>query len=173
MAKKGWPGDLTCAFCDQHESTEHLFIYCSYVRLIWNWIASHNSFTFNCNSLDDLWLLDASIPLKDRLLVELLRGAILWIVWLERNRVIFHDNSTPISAKSLGLKIISLATFWCKSRSENSYLKLSLMLPYDVKDLPDHILEEEEESTQVSGTGSPPGQMSGEELTDEDLLDYE
>ena len=47
------------------------------------------------------------------------------------------------------------------------------MLPYDVKNLLDQILEEGEESTQVSGTGSPPGQMSGEELTDEDLLDYE
>ncbi|XP_078156117.1 uncharacterized protein LOC144551891 [Carex rostrata] len=67
---------------------------------------------------DDLWLLDASIPLKDRLLVELLRGAILWNV--------------------------------------------CLMLPCDVNDLPDQILEEEEESTH----------MSGDDLSDEDLLDY-
>jgi len=34
LATKGWPGDLTCAFCDQHESTDHLFIHCSYIRLI-------------------------------------------------------------------------------------------------------------------------------------------
>ena len=139
--------------------------------MIWNWIASHNSFTFNCNYLDDLWLLDASIPLKDRLLVELLRGAILWIVWLERNRVIFNDNTTPISAKSVGFKIISLATFWCKSSSDNSYLKLSLMLPCDVKDLPDQILEEAE-ATQALGAGNPPDHMSGDVLSDEDLLDY-
>ena len=140
--------------------------------MIWNWIATYNSFTFECNSLDDLWLLDASIPLKDRLLVELLRGAILWNVWLERNRVIFNDDTTLISAKSLGFKIISLATFWCKSRSENSYLKLSLMLPYDVKDLPDQVLEEEEESSQALGAGLPPDPMSGDATSDEDLLDY-
>ena len=140
--------------------------------MIWNWIATYNSFTFDCNSLDDLWLLDASIPLKDRLLVELLRGAILWNVWLERNRVIFNANTTPISAKSLEFKIISLATFWCKSRSENSYLKLSLMLPCDVKDLPDQILEEEEESSQALGAGHHPSLMSGGATSDEDLLDY-
>ena len=102
----------------------------------------------------------------------MLRGAILWNVWLERNRVIFNDNTTPISAKSLGFKIISLATFWCKSSSDNSYLKLSLMLPCDVKDLPDQILEEEEESTQALGASNPPDHMSGDEMSDEDLLDY-
>ena len=102
----------------------------------------------------------------------MLREAILWTVWLEKNRVIFNDNTTPISAKSLGFKIISLANFWCKSRSDNSYLKLSLMLPCDVKDLPDQVLEGGEESIQALGAGSPSSPMSGDESMDEDLLDY-
>ena len=46
------------------------------------------------------------------------------------------------------------------------------MLPCDVKDLPDQILEEEEESIQALGVGSPSSQMSENELMDEDLLDY-
>lgn len=34
--------------------------------------------------------------------------------------------------------------FWCQARNDNSYLKLSLILPSDVKDLPCQLLAEEE-----------------------------
>ena len=152
--------------------------------MIWDLIATHNNFIFECDSLEGLWMLDASIPLKDKLLVELLRGTILWTIWFERNRVIFND-SQPMPIKAIGFKIISLATFWCKSRSDKSFFKLNLILPSDVKDLPDPILEEEEvitlmlsiareeeEQIQTSRTGSLPDQMFGEELIDDDLLDY-
>ena len=84
LVAKGWQGDTTCVFCDQPESTDHLFTQCSFIRLIWIWIANHNNFTYNCHTLDELWLIDASIPLKDRLLVELLRGVVLWTIWLEK-----------------------------------------------------------------------------------------
>ena len=88
--------------------------------------------------------MDAAIPLKDRLLIELVRGAILWSVWLERNRVIFKEaqSKTP---KALGISIISLATFWCKSKGNDSFFKLTLILPCDVNDLLDPIQEDLEE----------------------------
>ena len=69
---------------------------------------------------------------KDRLLVELLRGSILWTIWLERNRICFNDTN-PLPIKSIGTRIISFASFWCQSRLDDSFLKLSLMLPSDVK----------------------------------------
>ena len=46
------------------------------------------------------------------------------------------------------------------------------MLPCDVKDLPDQVLEEEEDTIQALGAGSPSSPMFGDELMDEDLLDY-
>lgn len=63
---KGWPGDITCEFCSELESADHLFVICSYVKLIWNWIVSYNNFIFDGINLDDLWLIDACIPLKDK-----------------------------------------------------------------------------------------------------------
>jgi hypothetical protein len=124
-------------------------------------------------------LIDASIPFKDRLLIELLRGAVLWIIWLERNRLCFND-STPCSIKILGTKIISLTQFWCQSRGDDYFFKLNLIMPFDVKDLPDLLLLEEARSpepiqaldllVQGSGDGNPPSPMSGDE-EDEDLLD--
>ena len=85
--------------------------------------------------IKDLWLLDASIPLKDQLLVELIRGAVLWVIWLERNDLIFNNSEIrPIQA--LAAKIIALTTFWCKNIGDSSYLKLTIILPNDVKDIP-------------------------------------
>ena len=110
---------------------------------IWNWISEFNGFTYNCYTIDDLWILDAAIPLKDRLLIELVRGAVLWQIWLERNNIIFKGSS-PQSLKVLGSKIISLVLFWCKSNSDKSYFKLTLILPCDVKKLPDQVRKEGE-----------------------------
>jgi hypothetical protein len=80
--------------------------------------------------LEDLWYIDCCIPLKDRNLVELIRSAVCWVVWLERNNITF--NHAAPSFKSLGLKIINLTTFWCKIRNASQLLKLSLILPQGV-----------------------------------------
>lgn len=84
---------------------------------------------------DDLWWIDTSIPLKDKCLVELVRGTILWIVWLERNKICFQNTSIP-SVQTVGAKIIFLTIFWCKSLGDNQLLKLSLLMAFDVGDLP-------------------------------------
>jgi hypothetical protein len=52
--------------------------------------------------LNDLWYLDLSIPLKDVVLVETVRGAILWVIWLERNRIYFN-NIMCKNIKAIGL----------------------------------------------------------------------
>ena len=184
---KGWQDDSFCVFCSQLETTDHLFVSCSYSKSIWDWITSFNNFNFDYSSLEELWFIDAVIPLKDRLLVELLRGAVLWCIWLEKNRVCFNDKQ-PLIIKALGGKIISLAYFWCNAHPSNSILKLSLMLSSDVKDLPDQLQEEEhsspdmaqavalllsiaqENSSMDSGTGNP---MSGGDPTEEEPVDWE
>jgi hypothetical protein len=56
------------------------------------------------------WLIDSCIPLKDKLLVEMICSAICWVIWLERNKVIFQGSALS-SIRSLGLRIIHLAIF--------------------------------------------------------------
>lgn len=132
LLKKGWAGSSKCKFCDQDETVDHLFVTCPYITQIWVWIAKHNNFHFDCTNISDLWVLDAYIPFKNKPLVELIRGAVIWVIWLERNRVCFQNNTaSPIS--SIAAKIVSLTSFWCKSRGDQMYLKLSLILPFDVK----------------------------------------
>ena len=85
--------------------------------------------------MSDLWYFDYWIPLYDSLLVELIRAATLWIVWLTRNNICFQNSPIP-SIRSVAASIISLTLFWCKSRLDNSYFKLSLIIPFDVSSLP-------------------------------------
>jgi hypothetical protein len=61
--------------------------------------------------MEDLWEIDYSIPLKNQYVVELIRGAVLWSVWLERNRLCFHDQSKLMNVDVVGLLIISLARY--------------------------------------------------------------
>lgn len=134
LLQKGWHGNPNCLFCGALETADHLFAQCPFTTAIWSWIARHNNFTYNCNSINDLWLIDSCIPLKDVLLVELLRVATLWNIWLARNKLCFNDSAMP-SLANIGSSIISLASYWCKIRNDDSYFKLTLILPMDVSNL--------------------------------------
>jgi hypothetical protein len=78
---------------------------------------------------------------------ELIRGVVLWTIWLEKNKLVF-TNKKACSAAVLGRKIINLAQHWCLQKGKVNLLKLSLVLPYEVENLIMHVLvllEEEEE----------------------------
>lgn len=122
-------------FCSQYESADHLFAECPVAHAIWGWIANFKQFTFHGTCLDDLWLIDSCVPLKDQALVELVRSAVCWILWLERNRCCFQKIKVCL-LQSLGIRIINLASFWYKSRKESSFFKLILVLPQEVEHLP-------------------------------------
>jgi hypothetical protein len=85
-------------------------------------------FIFQGGKLEDLWILDCCIPLKDKLLVELIRSAVCWILWMTCNKYIF-DKAPILFVKSLGLQTIHLAKFWCNARNVSQMLNLTLMLP--------------------------------------------
>jgi hypothetical protein len=49
-------------------------------------------------------MIDYCIPLKDKLLVELIHSAVCWIIWFERNNIIFKDTFVS-SISSLGFRM--------------------------------------------------------------------
>jgi zinc-binding in reverse transcriptase len=91
LLKRDWDGNSCCVFCGLYEDIDHLLVNCSTVQIIWEWIAKFNNFNFIGTSLDDLWIIDSCIPLKDKVLIELIRGAVCWTIWLKRNNVIFNQ----------------------------------------------------------------------------------
>jgi zinc-binding in reverse transcriptase len=46
LLKRGWQGDDSCIFCGFYETIDHLLVNCSIARVIWEWIATFNNFTF-------------------------------------------------------------------------------------------------------------------------------
>jgi zinc-binding in reverse transcriptase len=77
LKKKGWLDSTQCVFCSAEESSDHLSVTCPFINFIWQWIARHNFFNFQGTNLHDLWNLDFNIPLKDPIVVETVRGALL------------------------------------------------------------------------------------------------
>jgi hypothetical protein len=59
-------------FCGQAEIVDHLFVQCSLAQILWQWIASHSTFNFSRQSLNDLWIIDYTIPLKNKKIIELI-----------------------------------------------------------------------------------------------------
>jgi zinc-binding in reverse transcriptase len=80
LIKRGWSGVDTCIFYNELETIEHLFVHCTIVRCLWVWIASYNNFSFNCNSIDDLWQINAYIPYKVNNICDILKGVVLWVI---------------------------------------------------------------------------------------------
>jgi hypothetical protein len=58
-----------------------------------------------------LWYIDAIFPYKNSEVCELIRGAVIWIIWKERNKLIFEGENYK-SIKAIGSSIISLAKYW-------------------------------------------------------------
>lgn len=72
----------------------------------------------------------------------------LWIIWNERNRNIFKRGVFK-SFITLESNIISLSSFWCKSKNNNKYFKLQLVLPSHVEDFTLPVSHDEEEEEEV------------------------
>lgn len=132
LSKREWQGDLACLFCDISKTTNHQFVTCFFISAIWSWIANCNGLYFDCTTIEDFWFIDTCIPLKDTLLVKwLIRAAILQVIWLTRNKICFNNSPIP-SLQSIGTHIITLTSYWCKTRNDDTYFKLTLILPMNV-----------------------------------------
>jgi zinc-binding in reverse transcriptase len=46
LVRRGWSGNISCAFCGAYENINHLLVNCSLAFTSWNWIAHYNFFSF-------------------------------------------------------------------------------------------------------------------------------
>lgn len=86
-----------CIFCGQPKTIDHLFVQCPIANTLWKWLGQYDNFIFYGISIEDLWHIDGCIPFKDLKLCELIRSVFLWVIWLERNRLIFKGVQVKVS----------------------------------------------------------------------------
>ena len=121
-------------YCSQEETIDHLFVNCVFIQSIWQWIARFNNFYFDFYNIVALWDIDYCIPLKEPKLTEIIRGAVLWSLWNDQNRIIFQQGQVH-NVKVLGFKVMSVARFWALHQKQDLSSKLHLIFPFDLKDL--------------------------------------
>jgi zinc-binding in reverse transcriptase len=110
LLKRKWQKDSKCIFWDNLESVNHLFLHCSVAHCLWSWIYNYNNCSFTCLVISDLWYVDVNFPYKDENMCELIRGAFLWSIWKEKNRIIFKGGRCK-TLRSLGNDIITSARY--------------------------------------------------------------
>jgi hypothetical protein len=112
LVKRHWKGCVSCCFCDEHETIQHLFFDCPWARLLWNAISiSFNvSFPTSCENLFGTWL--RGFEKKQRNMVLLGVAAFRWALWLSRNEVVFQ-RSKPLSF----LQVMFKGIYWIRSWS--------------------------------------------------------
>jgi hypothetical protein len=98
LVKCKWKGCSKCCFYDLNEMVQHLFISCSFVRIIWHMI----DFTYNLRPLSNItnvfrnWLKGISKADKARIRIGV--SALRWSIWICQNNIIFNKQKDTIFA---------------------------------------------------------------------------
>jgi hypothetical protein len=114
---------------------DHLFLHCTISSCLWSWICRHNNCSFSCNTISDLWFIDANFPYKNKDICEIIRGAFFGLYgkkWIE----IVFEGAKCKSLRALGNSIITLAKYWCGKKKDDYQSKLHLILSQNITMLP-------------------------------------
>jgi hypothetical protein len=99
LAKRKDLDDLTCLFCAEPESVQHLFFGCCVAQSIWETISEIIGITVgrDFESVAKLWIRD-----KNCKFVNIVNAAVLWALWKTRNNLCFQDSRWPGTRRILG-----------------------------------------------------------------------
>jgi zinc-binding in reverse transcriptase len=111
LQKRNWPCGASCVLCNSimQETTDHIFLSCSFTRRTWNDILPNNhqlpsSVIYLSRTLDAGRLANSGVAIK--------YAAVCWNIWKERNRRIFENKM--LTSYSLTMKMILDVELWQK-----------------------------------------------------------
>jgi hypothetical protein len=90
MVKRNWDGNLSCVFCDQLETVEHLFFQCTVATCVWGIIVlglGTNSIPSNIAQYK-IWI-QRVFP-QGKLTHHFGFAATWWAIWKSRNKVVSY-----------------------------------------------------------------------------------
>jgi hypothetical protein len=110
LVKTNWHGNIMCCFCDSVETIQHLFFDCALGKFIWRviQITFGLSIPLNIKHVFSEWV--QRMNEKDKKLLYVGLGAMVWSIWLSRNDLVF--NKTPISSY---MQVMFRVTYWTRT----------------------------------------------------------
>ena len=111
MRHRKWPGNPVCSFCQQIETSQHLFFECSVARVVWRSIGvtlGTDLCPKNCWQFF-VWCY-SFIPDYERFYTVAL-CAITWSIWLARNRATF-ENKMIKSPFEIVFTVVFFLLYW-------------------------------------------------------------
>ncbi|KAJ0495937.1 putative reverse transcriptase zinc-binding domain-containing protein [Helianthus annuus] len=117
--RNAWSGQTECRVCNQlEENVDHLFIGCELAQTIWNfvstWCKVSNIYAFRVKDLLN-WHKNVKGNLRWRKLIYAVMQVALWVIWQNRNKLIFQEKE--IRVDRLKEEIKQLGFLWIGSRS--------------------------------------------------------
>jgi hypothetical protein len=93
LIKRNWHGNVRCCFCDRLETIQYLFFDCALANFIWRvmQITFGLSKPTNIKHVFGGWV--QRMNDKDRKLLLVGVGAMVWSIWFSRNDIIFNKTS--------------------------------------------------------------------------------
>jgi hypothetical protein len=83
--------DLTCVFCNELDTCNHLFFECVVAKAAWNEIklcVGSTEAIVDINSVAEKWE-----DKRDNSALNMINAALLWVLWLTRNDMFFKRNN--------------------------------------------------------------------------------
>jgi hypothetical protein len=110
-------------FCQEKKSISHMFFQCNIIKEFWEKVVQGHPLgrRLQMSSIVDYWHACLNISLLDMIFWGTLLLAAIWIIWIERNKMIFQGLGGS-AATSLYMKILSLFKFWTGLLTHLEYL---------------------------------------------------
>ena len=123
LARWHWNGSQACCFWSKHETTQHLFFECHYVRFLW--CSLHIVFGISPRNINHLFNDWAKLG-GHRHNLKLLTSAttIRCTIWLTRNDSVFNNCHLKtflqlLFREHIGCGFVSTCSFWISARSKS------------------------------------------------------
>lgn len=111
LHRRGWVGDTKCQFCQQTETTNHLFLTCSLTQQIWFWMGNSQHHFTNWHSIQDILAFAGTLIGKAKTAFLVMFRALCWTLWKLRHESCFQKN-TYKTFRTIILLIVSLINYW-------------------------------------------------------------
>jgi hypothetical protein len=82
LAKRNWPGNLSCVFCDHEETINHLFCECIFAKTLWHIITPALGVKKPSNMQNGMgrWMRSCPNNLKSQFIVGV--AAVFWSIYM-------------------------------------------------------------------------------------------